>query len=31
MVLGSHALQRGYQPRALTEWFATAFVDASPG
>ncbi len=27
MVLGSHALQRGYQPRALTEWFATAFVD----
>jgi len=27
MVLGNHALQRGYQPRALTEWFATAFVD----
>ena len=27
MVLGNHALQRGYQPRALNEWFATAFVD----
>ena len=27
MVLGSHALQRGYQPRALSDWFATAFVD----
>ena len=27
MVLGSHALQRGYHPRALNEWFATAFVD----
>jgi deoxyribodipyrimidine photolyase-related protein len=27
MVLGSHALQRGYRPDALTEWFATAFVD----
>jgi deoxyribodipyrimidine photolyase-related protein len=27
MVLGSHALQRGYQPAELTEWFATAFVD----
>ena len=27
MVLGSHALQRGYQPRALNDWFATAFVD----
>ncbi len=27
MVLGSHALQRGYDPRALTEWFATTFVD----
>ncbi len=27
MVLGSHALQRGYDPRALNEWFATAFVD----
>lgn len=27
MVLGSHALQRGYRPDDLTEWFATAFVD----
>jgi deoxyribodipyrimidine photolyase-related protein len=27
MVLGNHALQRGYSPRQLTEWFATAYVD----
>jgi len=27
MVLGSHALQRGYHPRALNDWFASAFVD----
>jgi deoxyribodipyrimidine photolyase-related protein len=27
MVLGNHALQRGYQPDQLTEWFATAYVD----
>lgn len=27
MVLGNHALQRGYDPRALTDWFATAYVD----
>lgn len=27
MVLGSHALQRGYRPDELTEWFATAYVD----
>jgi deoxyribodipyrimidine photolyase-related protein len=27
MVLGNHALQRGYRPDELTEWFATAFVD----
>jgi deoxyribodipyrimidine photolyase-related protein len=27
MVLGNHALQRGYQPRALSDWFASAFVD----
>ena len=27
MVLGNHALQRGYRPDQLTEWFATAFVD----
>jgi deoxyribodipyrimidine photolyase-related protein len=30
MVLGNHALQRGYSPRALTGWFATAFVDGFP-
>lgn len=27
MILGNHALQRGYHPRELTEWFATAYVD----
>ncbi|MGA7690206.1 MAG: cryptochrome/photolyase family protein [Jiangellales bacterium] len=27
MVLGSWALQRGYDPAALTEWFHTSFVD----
>ncbi|AZG44503.1 cryptochrome/photolyase family protein [Gordonia insulae] len=27
MVLGSHALQRGYDPAALTEWFRASFVD----
>ncbi|TCK26389.1 cryptochrome/photolyase family protein [Pseudonocardia endophytica] len=27
MVLGNHALQRGYRPAELNEWFATAFVD----
>ncbi|NDG98110.1 MAG: hypothetical protein EBY11_09245, partial [Proteobacteria bacterium] len=27
MVLGSHGLQRGYQPRELSEWFASSFVD----
>lgn len=27
MVLGNHALQRGYRPDDLTDWFATAFVD----
>ncbi|MGW4393795.1 cryptochrome/photolyase family protein [Amycolatopsis nivea] len=30
MVLGNHALQRGYDPRALNDWFATAFVDGTP-
>jgi deoxyribodipyrimidine photolyase-related protein len=30
MVLGNHALQRGYDPAALTDWFATAFVDGFP-
>lgn len=27
MILGSHALQRGYRPDELTEWFATTYVD----
>ncbi len=27
MVLGNHAIHRGYDPAELTEWFATAFVD----
>ncbi|MFP5072162.1 cryptochrome/photolyase family protein [Pseudonocardia nantongensis] len=27
MILGNHALQRGYHPRQLSEWFATSFVD----
>ena len=27
MVLGSHALQRGYRPRELSDWFASSFVD----
>ncbi|MFE9243865.1 cryptochrome/photolyase family protein [Nocardiopsis sp. NPDC006938] len=30
MVLGSHALQRGYRPDALSSWFATSFVDGFP-
>jgi deoxyribodipyrimidine photolyase-related protein len=27
MILGNHALQRGYQPRELSDWFREAFVD----
>ena len=27
MVLGNHALQRGYDPGALNDWFTGAFVD----
>lgn len=27
MILGSHALQRGYHPRDLNEWFTASFVD----
>ncbi|WP_059019001.1 cryptochrome/photolyase family protein [Mycobacterium sp. M26] len=27
MILGNHAVERGYQPRELSDWFATAFVD----
>ncbi len=27
MVLGNHALQRGYRPAELSDWFREAFVD----
>ncbi len=27
MLLGSHALQRGWDPRAVTDWFHRSFVD----
>lgn len=27
MILGNHALQQGYDPRALTRWFTEHFVD----
>lgn len=27
MILGNHALQRGYQPRELSEWYRETFVD----
>jgi hypothetical protein len=27
MALGNHALQRGYQPQALPDWFWESFVD----
>jgi deoxyribodipyrimidine photolyase-related protein len=30
MVLGNWALQRGYEPRAVTEWFTASYVDAYP-
>ncbi len=30
MVLGNHALQRGYDPEELTRWFQGAFVDGTP-
>jgi deoxyribodipyrimidine photolyase-related protein len=30
MVLGNHALQRGYDPAELTRWFQGAFVDGTP-
>ena len=30
MILGNWALQRGYDPRALSEWFIGAFVDGFP-
>ena len=27
MVLGNHAVERGFHPRELSDWFASAFVD----
>ena len=30
MVIGNHALQRGYDPRAMNDWFVTMFVDGTP-
>ncbi|TFD72844.1 cryptochrome/photolyase family protein [Cryobacterium fucosi] len=30
MVLGNWALQRGYRPAELTEWFTNSFVDGTP-
>jgi len=30
MVIGNHALQRGYDPAELTRWFQGAFVDGTP-
>ena len=30
MVLGSFALQRGFEPRALNDWFVDVFVDGTP-
>jgi len=30
MVLGSFAVQRGFNPRALNDWFVDAFVDGTP-
>ncbi|MDA9786891.1 cryptochrome/photolyase family protein [Pontimonas sp.] len=30
MVLGSFALQRGFNPRALNDWFVDSFVDGTP-
>jgi deoxyribodipyrimidine photolyase-related protein len=30
MILGNWALQRGYQPQAMTDWFTRAFVDGYP-
>lgn len=30
MILANWALQRGYEPRAMTDWFQRAFVDGYP-
>lgn len=30
MILGNHALQRGYDPKQMNNWFIDAFVDGTP-
>lgn len=30
MVIGNHALQRGYKPREMNDWFVSMFVDGTP-
>lgn len=30
MILGNHAMQRGYQPAQVNDWFIDAFVDGTP-
>ena len=30
MILGNHALQRGYDPAQLNDWFIGMFVDGTP-
>ncbi|MET3768582.1 deoxyribodipyrimidine photolyase-related protein [Marisediminicola sp. UYEF4] len=30
MIIGNHALQRGYEPRQLNDWFVSMFVDGTP-
>lgn len=30
MILGNHALQRGYSPYQMNDWFIDAFVDGTP-
>jgi len=30
MIIGNHALQRGYEPQQLNDWFVGMFVDGTP-
>lgn len=30
MIIGNHALQRGYDPHSLNDWFVDMFVDGTP-
>jgi deoxyribodipyrimidine photolyase-related protein len=30
MILGNHALQRGYSPKQMNDWFIDSFVDGTP-